>query len=87
MRLSPLVAALFELYGWVIFARLVLTWIRLDLDHPIVTFLYRVTEPVLRPARQLIPPAGGLDFSPIIVFIVLRIVGSTLRMLLISIGL
>jgi len=87
VRLAPLVSSLFELYGWVIFARLVLSWVRLDLDHPIITFLYRVTEPVLRPARQLIPPAGGLDFSPIIVFIVLRVVGSTVVRLLISIGL
>ncbi|HLS91335.1 MAG TPA: YggT family protein, partial [Limnochordia bacterium] len=64
------------MYGWVIFARLILSWLRIDVDHPIISFLYRVTEPVLRPARQLIPPAGGLDFSPIIVFIVLRIVGN-----------
>lgn len=87
MRLAPLVSNLFELYGWVIFARLIISWIRLDSDHPIVVFLYRATEPVLRPARQLIPPAGGLDFSPIIVFVVLRFVGSFLVRLLLSLGL
>lgn len=87
MRLSPLISTLFELYGWVIFARLIISWIRLDSDHPIVTFLYRATEPVLRPARQLIPPAGGLDFSPIIVFIVLRFVGGFVVWMLRSMGL
>ncbi len=87
MLLSPLVRTLFELYGWVIFARLILSWLRIDVDHPIISFLYRVTEPVLRPARQLIPPAGGLDFSPIIVFIVLRIVGNFVVRLLIGVGL
>lgn len=85
--LSRLVAALFELYGWLIFARLVLSWIRLDPYHPIVQFLYRITEPVLKPARQLIPPAGGLDFSPIVVFVVLRLVGNFIVRLLWSAGL
>ena len=87
MGLSRLVAALFELYGWLIFIRLILSWIRLDPYHPIVQFLYRITEPVLRPARQLIPPAGGLDFSPIVVFIVLRLVGNFVVRLLWSAGL
>lgn len=85
--ISSLVSALIELYGWVIFARLIVSWFRLDPYHPIVQFLYRVTEPVLRPARQLIPPAGGLDFSPIIVFVVLRIAGSFIVRLLWSLGL
>ena len=76
MHLSALVRGLVELYSWMIFARLVLSWLRLDLDHP-----------ALRPARQLIPPAGGLDFSPIIVFIVLRVMGDVLQWLLRSIGL
>jgi len=87
VRIAPLVDALFQLYGWVIFARLILSWIRLDHDHPVITFLYRVTEPALRPARQMIPPAGGLDFSPIIVFIVLGVVRSIVVGFLRSIGL
>lgn len=87
MGLSRLVYTLVELYGWIIFARLIISWIRLDAYHPIVQFLFRITEPVLRPARQLIPPVGGLDFSPIIVFFALRFVGNFLARLLWSIGL
>lgn len=87
MALSRLVGSLFELYGWLIFARLIVSWIRLDPYHPVVQFLYRITEPVLKPARQLIPPAGGLDFSPIVVFIVLRLVGNFIVRLLWSAGL
>lgn len=87
MRLSPLIDALFSLYGWLIFARLVVSWIRLDFYHPVVQFLFRVTEPVLRPARRLIPPAGGLDFSVIIVFFVLRMVRSYVVRLLYFAGL
>lgn len=87
MRLAPLVGSLIDLYAWLIFARLILSWIRLDTYHPVVQFLYRVTEPALRPARQLIPPAGGLDFSPIIVFVVLRLVRTFLVRFLFSVGL
>lgn len=86
MRLYPLVDAAFTLYGWLILARLLVSWIRLDFYHPLVQFLYRITEPVLRPARRLIPPAGGLDFSPIIVFTVLGLVRGYLLSLLVRAG-
>lgn len=71
MGLSALIDSLFTLYSWLILGRLLLSWIRLDSYHPLVQFLYRVTEPALGPARKMIPPAGGLDFSPIVVFMVL----------------
>lgn len=74
MRLSQLVSTAFAIYIWLIFARLVVSWLRLDFYHPIVQFLFRITEPALRPIRRLIPPAGGLDFSPVIVFSVLELV-------------
>ena len=37
-------------------------------------FLYRITEPALRPLRNVIPPLGGIDISPIILFLVLQVV-------------
>ena len=74
MRLSQLVSLAFAVYIWLIFARLAVSWLRLDFYHPIIQFLFRVTEPALRPIRRLIPPAGGLDFSPVIVFSVLELV-------------
>ena len=42
--------------------------------HPAALLLHQVTEPILAPARRLIPPLGGLDFSPILVFIVLILI-------------
>src|SRR5690606_7910468 len=78
---------LFELYAWVIFARLILSWLRIHVDHPIISFLYRMTEPVLRPARQLIPSSGGLHFSPISALLVLRIVRFFVVRLLLGVGL
>jgi YggT family protein len=53
-----------------IFARFVLSWVRPDPYHPtwgpIMRFVYNATEPLLAPIRRLLPSAGGLDFSPMI---------------------
>jgi YggT family protein len=70
------VARLLELvlwaYFWIIIARAVLSWVNPDPFNPIVRFLYRVTEPVLRPIRRRLPTMGmGLDLSPMIVILVI----------------
>ena len=57
-------------YFWIIIARVVLSWVNPDPFNPIVRFIYRATEPVLRPIRHRLPMAGtGLDLSPMIVLI------------------
>lgn len=58
-----------SLYELVIFVRIVLTWIPHDSDHPASRVLFKITEPVLEPVRRVIPPMGGLDVSPIAVFV------------------
>ena len=57
-------------YFWIIIARAVLSWVNPDPFNPIVRFLYRVTEPVLRPIRHRLPTlAMGLDLSPMVVLL------------------
>jgi YggT family protein len=60
-----------------IFVRVAFTWISRDLGNPIYRFAYQLTEPLLRPVRNLLPGGGmgGLDFSPMIVSFVLLLVG------------
>jgi YggT family protein len=59
-------------YMWIIIARAVLSWVNPDPYNPIVRFLYRVTEPVLRPVRYRLPTMQmGLDLSPMIVLLVI----------------
>jgi len=54
----------------IIFARAVLSWVNPDPYNPIVRFIHSVSEPVLYRIRRTIPIAfGGIDFSPIIVFL------------------
>jgi len=59
-------------YMWVIIIRALISWVSPDPYNPIVRFLYRVTEPVLRPVRRILPIGGiGVDFSPLIVILVI----------------
>ncbi len=61
-----------QLYMWIIIIRALLSWVNPDPHNPIVQFLYSITEPVLLRVRQLIPMSGiGIDFSPIIVLLVI----------------
>jgi len=60
------------IYMWIIIARAVISWVNPDPYNPIVRFLYTVTEPVLSSIRRTIPlPMVGIDFSPIIVFVII----------------
>jgi YggT family protein len=59
-------------YMIIIFARAAISWVNPDPYNQIVIFLYRVTEPVLRPIRRKLPMTGtGIDFSPFIVILVI----------------
>ncbi len=61
-----------ELYMWIIIIAAVISWVSPDPYNPIVRFLYRVTEPALRPIRQLIGHRlGPLDISPMIVVLII----------------
>ena len=57
-----------------IFVRALLSWVSARVHHPMAKLLSSFTEPLLAPARRLLPATGGLDLSPIIVFIALMLV-------------
>jgi YggT family protein len=77
-----LLARVLQIYTFVLLIRILITWIpNLDPHHPIVQLLFQVTDPVLEPARKLIPPIGMIDISPIVVFIALGILQDLLKRL------
>jgi YggT family protein len=60
------------IYMWLIIGRALISWVNPDPYNPIVTFLYRATEPVLAPIRRWIPLRGmGIDISPILVILII----------------
>ncbi len=60
-------------YSLLILARVVLSWMSPMGGGPLTAFIYQVTEPVLAPVRRIIPPMGGLDWSPFIVLFLLSL--------------
>jgi YggT family protein len=54
-------------YMWIIIIRSIVSWVNPDPWNPIVQFLYRATDPVLRPIQRMLPMKGwGIDFSPLV---------------------
>jgi YggT family protein len=76
------VSMVFELYIWLIVARVVLSYIRIRTPHPVLRFIYEVTEPVLGFFRRILPRTGSYDFSPMVAFIFVWVVEQLLIALL-----
>jgi YggT family protein len=68
-----LIVTLIDLYSLVVFAAVVLSWVRADRGHPLVQLVHNLTEPAIAPIRRVLPPMGGLDFSPMVLLLVLRL--------------
>lgn len=61
------------IYIWVVIISALITWVRPDPYNPIVQLLYRLTEPVYRAIRRVIPTVfGGIDLTPIILILALQ---------------
>jgi YggT family protein len=70
--LARVIEIVLTIYMWTIIFRALISWVNPDPYNQIVIFLYRVTEPVLRPVRRLMPfRNAGIDISPIIVILVI----------------
>jgi YggT family protein len=79
LRLLYFIDFLLGLYISILIAQAILSWLIVfnvvNTRNPIVAtigeFLYRITEPVLRPIRQMMPNLGGIDISPLIVILII----------------
>ncbi len=79
MALAGIIDFLLTAYMWVIIGRAVISWVNADPHNPIVRFLYEITEPVLSRIRRILPVSmGAMDFSPVILIIVIMFLQSFL---------
>ena len=60
---------LLDIYSLIVFGAVIVSWIQLPPTNPVVRFLDTATEPVLAPIRSALPPMGGIDLSPLVVFL------------------
>ena len=80
MRALPDVLLLvLQMYVWLLIAAAVLSWLVafnvVNTRNPVVAgigeFLFRITEPVLRPIRNALPNLGGIDISPVVLILII----------------
>jgi YggT family protein len=70
---------LVNIYFFALLGMIILSWVAAGSRHPAIYLLYQITEPVMAPFRKVLPAMGGLDFSPILVFILINIIQIALR--------
>ncbi len=67
-------------FNLILLARVLLSWFpNIDRSNRWVQLIYEITEPVLRPIRNLLPQTGMMDFSPLIVFLILSVLLQVIR--------
>lgn len=69
-----LVSTIIDLYVTVIMLRLLLQWVRADFYNPLCQFLVKVSNPVLIPARRIVPSIGRLDTASVVVMLLLELI-------------
>jgi len=84
--LITIINLVFRIYSNIILARIILSWFPGSYYHPIVKFIYLITEPILAPFRIILPLGNvGLDLSPIIVFFLLNILHRSIVNILVNV--
>jgi YggT family protein len=86
VSLAKLIDLVIQIYIWVLIASAILSWLvafdvvnrRSPLVSKVGQFLYRVTEPVLRPVRRMVPLIAGVDLSPLVVILLLWLIRNLL---------
>ena len=73
-RILVVLVQAISIYQFILIIRVLLTWFpNLDMSNPILLNLCAITDPYLNFFRGIIPPLGGLDLSPILAFVLLRV--------------
>jgi YggT family protein len=71
--IALLVSLVFNILYFVLVIRIILSWVNPDPYNEIVQMIYRISDPILAPFRRLPLQMGGMDFSPIVAFIVISV--------------
>lgn len=72
--LTFLLSTVIELYTMVLLLRIWMQWAHCDFYNPFSQFVVKVTQPIIEPLRRVIPAMGGIDFSPMILVLLLYVI-------------
>jgi YggT family protein len=73
MSTQAVVNLIFETLWWVILGRVLMSWFDPSGNYRISRILYDMSEPILAPARRILPAFGGVDWSPLVTMIALNL--------------
>lgn len=73
-----------RLITYFLFAHIILSYI-LSPFHPVRQFIGKVISPMLDPIRRIMPPTGGIDFSPMALWLIVYLLGNVLKQLIINV--
>ncbi|MBY0321574.1 MAG: YggT family protein [Reyranella sp.] len=82
MSAGLLILKILDIYSAIIIASAIMSWlvafgvvnVRNQFIRVVVDLLYRVTEPVLRPIRRILPNLGGIDISPVVALLLIIVI-------------
>jgi YggT family protein len=74
VRGLSLLALLIDLYSLIVVVTVLLSWVQLSPENPIVRISQKLVEPVLAPIRRVLPDLGGIDLSPMVLLMALHVV-------------
>ncbi len=82
-QLPDIIRLFFNILIWLIFARVILSWLPHNRQNPVIHLLYEGTEPLLGPVRKILPKSSmPVDFSPLVTLILLQIIREAIIRLL-----
>lgn len=77
--MREIIDIVFRLYEVIVVIRVILSWVQIESRHPAIQLVYNLTEPLMRPIRNLLPTEKiGIDFSPLIVLFLLELLKNVL---------
>ena len=73
-KIVELADGILTIYKYILLASVIISWVNADPYNPVVNFIYRVTEPLLRRIRRHMPNTGMIDFSPLVAFALIYVI-------------
>lgn len=82
ISLFGVLRVLLQIYWFMIIISIISSWVAPTTSHPALDLVRQILEPIMGPARRLLPPLGGLDFSPILAFLLIGLLSDRILPLL-----
>jgi len=86
MSVMLVLGFLLKIYFWSLLIMIIGSWVAPGSGNPVLLLINQITEPLMKPFRKILPSMGGLDLSPILVFLVLQILEKVVAQMSYQVG-